>query len=154
MRFKSYPKNPVRPITKRRLSRAEAKLRASRERYPLLSDWIAALLPSAQERLEFYREAEILRKAARRQQIALDWRRSRQLLRTLPTEVKAEILQNWNNSPIPGDASYFADFVWRAIKDRVSCGELEIPDELNPVKRLEAMVEAHLKRLRSRYGNA
>ncbi len=42
---------------------------------------------------------------------ARHWHRGRRMLRSLPPELQAPLLDQWNRSSVPPDAAYFADFV-------------------------------------------
>ena len=36
----------------------------------------------------------------------------------VPVPIRLDIINAWNRSSIPAEAAYFADFVWRALRDR------------------------------------
>lgn len=117
MRFRRRPKLPIKPITPRRIAISERKLKAERDHYPLLNDWIAQQQPTAVERLENFQECEIFRRERWRDWDAKTWKEARAKLRLLPPDIQHQILDYWNNSNIPADSGYFADAVRRKAKE-------------------------------------
>lgn len=74
MRFRRRPKYPIRPITPRRVAISERKLKAERDRYPLLTDWITQQQPTAVERLENFQDCEAFRRQQWRNWDARTWK--------------------------------------------------------------------------------
>ncbi len=57
---------------------------------------------------------------------ARHWRQGRRMLRSLPPELQPSLIDEWNQSSIPPDAAYFADFV------RTRLRRLGIESEIPP----------------------
>ena len=117
MKFNRYPHRSQyrRPVTKRRIAAAERALKRERDKFPLLADWIAEQQPTAVERVEFYNDAGDRRFAAFRDNRAKTWKRARAELRKLPKAERQRLIAQWDASPYPKDAEYFADFLTQNI---------------------------------------
>jgi hypothetical protein len=105
--------------TPKKLKSAERRLKKERDKYPLLVDWITEQQPTAQARVDAHLDDWQRRCQSIRASTARQWRESRQLLRNLPAEDKARFLEYWNNSRIPGDASYFRDALRRFMSGKI-----------------------------------
>lgn len=113
MRFNQQHRPLPREITTRRLAAAERFLQKERDKFPLLTDWIAAQQPTAIERIENHNLLRMNHQQKIRDSTANTWREARKELYSLPKDVRQQILEKWNNSRIPADAWYFADFLTR-----------------------------------------
>jgi hypothetical protein len=105
--------------TPKKLKSAERRLKQERDKYPLLVDWIVEQQPTAQERVDTHLDDWQRWCQSNRASTARQWRENRQLLRNLPAEDKARFLEYWNNSRIPGDASYFRDALRRFMSGKI-----------------------------------
>ncbi|NEP56792.1 MAG: hypothetical protein F6K31_07170, partial [Symploca sp. SIO2G7] len=133
IKFSRRTRRIPRPITSRRLSAAERALKRQRDKYPLLSDWVAESQPTAEERLEHFQEVDIEREKSYRQWDARKWKQARAWLRTLPRQERLQLIHEWNQTRCPHTAAYFADFISQ-----------HIPAAKEEARRkLAAMVEAH-----------
>lgn len=148
MRFKRYRTRTPRPITPRRLSAAKRALQRERDKFPLLTDWVAQQQPTPEGRLDHFQSVEARRIESTRQNRADNWKRARRLLRLLPSEIRQAILDKWNNHSMPADPAYLGDLIWTTISHQVEDGSLNIPDDLNPKKRIEKMLEELRERRR------
>ena len=100
-----------RGVTPRRLAAAERVLAGERERLALFAGQVLAEQETAQERIDRIDADHLRREQVFRDLAARHWRVGRRMLRSLPNEVQAGLLEAWNRSSIPPDAAYFVDFV-------------------------------------------
>lgn len=115
MKFKKIPRRCPRPITPRRLKASQRALQKERDKFPLLSDWVAEQQPTPEQRLVKFQGWELEAEKKSRKYAALVWCRSIKILYSLPFEVRQELLKEWNESHLPKTHEYFAEFLTTCI---------------------------------------
>jgi len=118
IRHSIRPPLSVRGPTVGRLAAAERVLKRERTRLALFVREVLTEQEGPDERIRRYDEWLAFQEHQHRQLAAQQWRRGRELLNEAPQEARKEIMAAWNGSSIPADAAYFADFVWRVLRDR------------------------------------
>ena len=100
-----------RGVTPRRLAAAERALAREREKLALFARQLLTEQETADQRIERIDQAVIAYDQGHRDLAARHWRRGRRMLRSLPPETQETLIDEWNESSVPPDAAYFADFV-------------------------------------------
>ena len=111
MKFTRFPKHKSKGITNRRLANSERRLKKERDKYPLLSDWIAESQPTAEERIKAIDAGTEEYFQRLRNFNAKSWRESRKIFYSLPPEVRRALRKAWNQSNYPKDGTYFQYFI-------------------------------------------
>jgi hypothetical protein len=116
MKFSHCPYKAVaKGITPRRLAAAKRTLQKQRDKYPLLTDWIAQQQPTPEERILKADQGIVWQQQYWRDCRAKDWRKWRTRLYQLPLLERQRLLKQWNESHYPKSSEYFADFCQRKI---------------------------------------
>jgi hypothetical protein len=111
MKFTRCPYKAVaKGITPRRLAAAKRALQKQKDKYPLLSDWIAQQQPTPEERILKADESIIWQQQYWRDCSARCWRKWRARLYRLSLPERQLLLSEWNDSHYPKTSGYFADF--------------------------------------------
>lgn len=116
IKFKRYPHHKPKGITSRKLKAQEKILKKEREKFPLLTDWIADQQPTAEEKILKQQQNAVNYFKKLRNHDAKTWIEARKKLRSLPKTEQLHLIEKWNNSGIPKSAEYFADFIRRHTK--------------------------------------
>lgn len=87
-------------------------------RFALFASQVLDDQQTPEERVCRFDKQAIAQEDRHRDLAARQWRRGRRLLTAAAPAVRSEIIAAWNRSSIPAEAAYFADFVWRALRDR------------------------------------
>lgn len=117
MRFTKFPKHKSKGITKRRLANSERRLKKERDKFPLLSDWIAESQPTAEERIKAIDSGTEEYFQRLRDSHAQSWRESRKIFYSLPSETRQAVRRAWKESNYPGDGTYFKYFMDSYLKE-------------------------------------
>ena len=118
MRHSIRPRLSIRGPTDRRVAAARHALERERTRLALFASQVLDEQQTPDERILRHDERAIAQEQRLRELAAEQWRRGRQLLIEASPTIRREILDAWNRNSIPAEAAYFADFVWRALRDR------------------------------------
>jgi len=118
MRHSIRPPLCIRGPTARRIAAAQHALEWERTRLALFASQILDEQQSPEERVLWYDERAVEHEQRHRDLAATQWRRPRRWLMEVPVPIRLDIINAWNRSSIPAEAAYFADFVWRALRDR------------------------------------
>jgi len=108
----------VRGPTVRRVVAARNALERERTRFALFASQVLDEQQTPEERILHHDERAIAQEQRHRELAARQWCRGRRLLMEAAPTVRREIIEAWNHSSIPAEAAYFADFIWRALRDR------------------------------------
>lgn len=100
-----------RGITPRRLVAAGRALARERAKLALFAQQVLTEQETPEERIDRFDRAMIDHDQGHRDLAARHWRQGRRMLHSLPPELQAILVDDWNQSTIPPDAAYFADFV-------------------------------------------
>ena len=108
-----------RGVTPRRLAAAERALTRERAKIVLFAQQVVAEQESAEERIDRMDQSMIAYDQGRRDLAARHWRQGRRMLRSLPPDLQASLVEQWNHqSSVPPDAAYFADFVRTRLRHK------------------------------------
>ena len=118
MRHSIRPPVAARGETVARLAAAERALERERTRFALFITELLENQETSQARVRRYDERMLVQEQQQRNLAARQWRLGRKMLMEAPQAAREQTLAAWNASSIPADAEYFADFVWRALRDR------------------------------------
>jgi hypothetical protein len=80
---------------------------------------------TAEQRIDRMDQALIAYDQGHRDLATRHWRQGRRMIRSLPPELQQSLIDEWNQSSVPPDAAYFADFVRTRL--RRLCMETEAP---------------------------
>jgi hypothetical protein len=94
-----------------RLGAARRALKRERDRAPLFAAEIAAVQPTAEERITAIDAAAAAWLANRRHELAASWRASRHELRSMPGPEALAILHEWQYGHLPGSPEYLANLI-------------------------------------------
>lgn len=111
--------NQLREINNRRLAASERRLRIERESAPLFADQIAALQPTALERLQSMDAATQERFAHWDQKRQETWEEALARIAELSVEQQNKFLAYWNTSPVPSDPAYMLMAVRRFVEGKI-----------------------------------
>ncbi len=118
MRHSIRPPLSIRGPNTRRIAAAKHALERERMRFALFASQVLDDQQTPEERVCRFDKQAIAQEDRHRDLAARQWRRGRRLLTAAAPAVRSEIIAAWNRSSIPAEAAYFADFVWRALRDR------------------------------------
>ncbi len=111
IRHRVPPRLELRASTSRRVAAAERALRRERERYPLFAGQVAEEQGTAEERIARIDHSMIAYDESHRDLAARHWRLGLRLLASVNEEIRSLLIDRWNQSSVPADAAYFADFI-------------------------------------------
>jgi hypothetical protein len=107
-----------RGVTPRRLAAANRVLARERERLALFASQVLAEQETADNRIRRIDADNLRHGLAFRDLAAKHWREGRRMLKSLPPDLQAQLLEAWNQSSIPPHAAYFVDFVRTQLRRR------------------------------------
>jgi hypothetical protein len=102
--------------TRARLRAAKAALKRERETLPLLAEQVSCEQETPEARIARADALAVGYQQSHRDLAAKHWRWARRVLVEQPDVVRKAILARWNQSTVPADAHYFADFVRTELK--------------------------------------
>lgn len=118
MRHRIRGRVQVRGLTPQRIAAARRAFRRERVRLALFAEQVADEQPSPEERVYAFDLQQLKTDQQHRDLAAKHWRWGRRQLARLNPATRTQVVQAWNDSWIPADAAYFADFVRRQLKLR------------------------------------
>jgi hypothetical protein len=141
MKFSRCPYKAIaKGITPRRLAAAKRTLKKQRDKYPLLTDWIASQQPSPEERILKADQNIVWQQQYWRDSDARCWRKWRERLYRLHVSERQRLLDEWNESHYPKTSEYFADFC------RTKIGAINFNVYIQTVTNLSVSSETRIKR--------
>jgi hypothetical protein len=141
MKFFRCPYKAVaKGIAPRRLAAAKRSLQKQRDKYPLLTDWIAQQQPTPEERILKADESIVWQQQYWRDCEARNWRKWRRRLDQLPQSERQLLIAEWNESLYPKSSEYFADFC------RTKIGALDKDVHVQTVTNLSVSEQTRIKR--------
>ena len=109
--FDRFARPERREVSKARIAASVRALKNQRERVPLFAAHVASEQPTPERRVEEFDQGFLIRQFEIRRDLAVQWRRCRALLRSLPRQTQVLICTWWRECSCPHLPGYFMSHI-------------------------------------------